>query len=180
VIRVVINERTMPAAAKGLVQDVLEDIGAYTGLSFEVEGTTDEGVSPDRPGFQPMRYGDRWAPVLIAWSDPAEDPRLDGGTAGVAGSTFIQTPEGEVYVTGDASLDGPGLSRIIAAGGRRGRSYAGDVIRHELGHLVGLAHVDEPTELMFPEGREAGLLGFGTGDVRGLYELGGGVCVPKL
>jgi hypothetical protein len=180
VIRVVINERTMPAGAKGLVQDVLEEVGLWTGLSFEVEGPTDEGASGDRADYQPAKYGDRWAPVLVVWSDPGEDPVLEGGVAGNAGSHFIETRHGAVYVTGRVSLDGPDLGRIIAAGGRRGRDYAGDIIRHEVGHLVGLAHIDEPSELMFPEGRPRRKFGYGPGDVRGLYELGGGACIPVL
>jgi hypothetical protein len=180
VIHVVINGRTMPPAAEGFVQDALEEVGHRSGLSFQVEGTTDEPPAPDRPDFQPARYGDRWAPILVAWTDATEDHRLDGDAAGVAGSTFVDAAGRAVYVTGDLSLDGPDVARILAEAGRNGPGYVADIIRHELGHLVGLAHIDDPAELMFPEGRVDRPIGYGPGDRRGLYELGGGSCVPKL
>ena len=49
------------------------------------------------------------------------------------------------------------------------------VAMHELGHLVGLGHVDDPTELMHAE-TGGTLTGFGPGDLRGLHELGSGDC----
>lgn len=178
VIRVVINPRTMPPDAAGLVEDGLELLGNATGLQFEVEGTTDEPSTNPRPSFQPMRYGDRWAPILISWSDPEESPEL-GDAAGVAGSEYVEARGRYVYVSGHLVLDGPDLAKILAVDAGDSRVFVSDVILHELGHLVGLDHVDDENELMFPEGRGE-RHGFGPGDRRGLYELGGGRCLESI
>ena len=48
------------------------------------------------------------------------------------------------------------------------------IIMHELGHVVGLDHVDDPDQLMFP--RTTGRLDWGAGDRRGLAAMGAGLC----
>lgn len=48
------------------------------------------------------------------------------------------------------------------------------MILHELGHLVGLDHVDDETQLMYPHAAKQ--RGFAAGDLRGLHELGLGAC----
>ncbi len=53
------------------------------------------------------------------------------------------------------------------------------MILHELVHVVGLAHVDDPTELMHPESQD-GVTALGPGDRAGLARLGQGPCVPDL
>lgn len=53
-------------------------------------------------------------------------------------------------------------------------TFKGADLLHELGHLVGLAHVDEPTELMYDG--NVGQLDFGPGDRQGLAVLGNGEC----
>ncbi len=48
------------------------------------------------------------------------------------------------------------------------------ILLHELGHLVGLDHVDSTDELMFAD--NVGKQEFGTGDLNGLVRLGKGRC----
>ena len=45
---------------------------------------------------------------------------------------------------------------------------------HELAHVVGLAHVSEPMELMFTD--NTGQVTFGPGDLEGLARLGSLPC----
>ena len=52
------------------------------------------------------------------------------------------------------------------------------MILHELGHVMGLEHVDDPVQLMYPEiGAPDGLA---AGDLNGLYQLGKAACRKDL
>ena len=71
------------------------------------------------------------------------------------------------------ALDTPQLTEIMAS--PNGADHARAIIVHELGHLVGLAHVDDPNELMYAD--NLGRLDLGPGDRRGLVALGSGRCI---
>lgn len=177
-IPVVISARTAPADGDALVREALDIIGTATGLSFVVEGPTDEASSTERPAFQPGRYGDRWAPVLIAWSDPGETLQLAGNVSGLGGSILVHSAEHpDTYVTGLVTLDGPQLAEIASRPG--GRDQVLSTIVHELAHLVGLDHVDDPSQLMHPHGRSS-VTTLQAGDRAGLARLGQGPCLPEL
>lgn len=159
-VTVVVSDRTAPDGAEVLLVDALDEVATATGLVVEVEGPTDEEPSIDREVFQPERYGDRWAPVLVAWTDPAEIPALRGDVDALGGSETARAGDGtEVYVTGTLLLDGP---QLAAADEDEVRS----ALRRELARLVGLAVEDEHDD--GPELRA------------GLARLGGGPCAPDL
>ena len=170
-IAVVLNNRTAPAGSDALVDGALAEASRRTGLQFVREGTTDEVPNNAREAYQPERYGDRWAPVLIAWSDPVEYASLGTDVAGLGGSTQIDVEGHAVFVSGQIALDGPGF-----ADDETGDIRA--VILHELGHLVGLDHVSDPDQLMHND--NLGQLEYGDGDIEGLAELGTGACVTRL
>lgn len=165
-IHVVVNPRTAVDGADEVLSEALDSVGAATGLTFIDDGLTDEAPSTDR-GSSPGSRG----PVLIAWSDPDEFDELKGDVAGVGGS--VSARGGTWWETGDVTLDGPQLDRIMRE--PSGRAAVRAVVLHELGHLVGLDHVDAEGELMQPEGRP-GLTDWGPGDREGLATLGGGIC----
>jgi len=175
-IHVVVNGRTAPVGGDALFRDALAAVGTATGLQFVVDGPTAEGPSRDRLPYQPERYPGRWAPVLVAWSDAGESPDLAGTIAGHGGSNWLELPDGSVYVTGQVVLDGPDLTELVDAGER---ATARGIIQHELGHLVGLDHVDDATQLMFPETTGA-VIDYQAGDLRGLARLGQGECFPQV
>jgi hypothetical protein len=77
------------------------------------------------------------------------------------------------YATGVVALDAPDFRNILSRPG--GHAEARAIVMHELGHLVGLAHVHDPHELM--NERNVGQLDFGPGDLRGLAALGAGPCI---
>lgn len=161
-----------------LIADAFARITAASGLVFVDEGLTTEGPSPARPNFQPERYGDRWAPVLVAWSGPQELPRLSDEVIGLTSSQPILAEDGQlVLVSGQVALDATQLADVVRFNG--GRAVAIATITHELGHLVGLAHVDDPRQLMYPRARTL-VSTFGTGDLTGLAALGNGTCHDQL
>lgn len=178
-ISVVVNARTAPPEGERLVLQALQEIEAAAGFEFRLEGATNEAPSLSRPAFQPQRYGDRWAPVLVAWSDPAETPRLADQVAGLGGSSSLPVSEKEhVYVSGEVTLDGPQLREILA--GNDGFAQAKAVVLHEFGHLLGLAHVEDASELMNSR-NEGRLASFAAGDLNGLAALRGAArCQQSL
>jgi hypothetical protein len=174
----VVNDRTAPQGAATLLEEAIADLSKNTGLMFEYEGLTDEQPVEDRAPFQEDRYGDRWAPVLVAWTDDTEVDRLADRVIGIGGSAAV-TGVGTkdlAYVSGIVALDGPEMARKLHA---EGWSSARAVVEHELGHLVGLDHVSSTHELMNSE-TQIRVTGFQPGDKVGLRRLGAGRCFDRL
>lgn len=176
-IHYVMRPDNAPPGAAGMLHDAFARVTGVTGLRFVYDGETDERPSSDRVPFQPERYGDRWAPVLVTWETERENPEFLTGVVGLGGSAPMSLPgEPHVYVTGTVALDAAAFREILAL--PDGRADARAVILHELGHLVGLDHVTDETQLMFPEAGR--LLDYASGDLAGLAQLGRGACVPGL
>lgn len=163
-----------PPQGDALVADAVAIISAATGLAFVPAGVTDEAPTLDRPLIQPERYGDGWVPVLVAWSDASEVPELAGQVAGVGGSAAVPGADGTGtwLAAGRLVLDGPDLAEILTEPG--GFEQARAIVVHELAHVVGLDHVDDPGELMHPT--TSGRTELGPGDRQGLALVGRAVC----
>jgi hypothetical protein len=132
----------------------------------------------ERAAFQPERYGDRWAPVLVAWQTEADQPDLAGDVVGRGGSTAVSLGDGpRVYVTGTVSLDAGQFPGILDA--RGGEATAAGIVLHEFAHLVGwTTWTTRPsccTRRRCPASPTSP-----TGDLTGLTRLGRGPCVPEL
>ncbi|CCH89492.1 Peptidase metallopeptidase [Modestobacter italicus] len=165
-----------PAGGRALLHASIAQISAVTGLRFVYDGETTEAPSHDRSSYQPDRYGDRWAPVLVSWATGAEVPDFAGDVVGLASSRDLYTATGTgVYVTGAVELDADWFATALADTDARG--VARGIVLHELGHLVGLDHVDDPAEVMAPGGAQTDLA---EGDLTGLAQLGAGECAPDL
>ncbi|GAB3260289.1 hypothetical protein GCM10027425_23360 [Alteromonas gracilis] len=155
-IRYQINPANGPGDAEELVAEAVEEVSAATALGFEYAGTT-----RDRPAAVPGR-------VSIGWGSEAEFPRLAGRTIGLGGSMMQSTIGGSSYIGGSVVIES---DREFF----RDRGQHRAVLMHELAHVVGLGHVDDPRELMAAE--NSGQLWFGPGDIQGLAELGRGECL---
>ena len=167
-----------PPGGAELLAAAIAEVSRATGLTFVDDGTTSEAPSADRAPYQPDRYGQRWAPVLIAWQTPSDNPDFAAAVTGEAGSIPVAwSGHPRAYVTGTVQLDATKFTQMLASA--KGKQYAHAIVLHELGHLVGLGHVTDQTQLMFPEsGLDA--TAYAAGDLAGLARLGQGPCTPWL
>ncbi len=172
---------TAPAGAEQFVTQSVAEISRATGLRFITDGpTTEQPTSAVRPSYQPKRYGKRWAPLLIAWTSPAQEADLAGSIIGLGGSSPMSSEDNRLtYVTGRVSLDAPQIGEQLAQGGPAAGPVMRAVVLHELGHAMGLAHVTDSSQVMYPEG-SLQVTDLGAGDLRGLAALGAGTCEPSI
>lgn len=170
-IEIVVNEALRPAGTGGMVDDAVAEVADASGLELRVVGVTDEQPSDRRPAEQ-SRYGASWAPVLVAWTTPEQDPGLAGDTVGLGGGGSLTIDGMARYVTGQVTLDAPQMTEILTR--PDGVDQARSVVVHELAHVLGLGHVDDVTSLMAESG---GATELSDGDRAGLRAAGSGPCL---
>ncbi len=152
------------------------ELSLATGLAFVFDGYTDEAPSIDR-ALAVQQYSTRWAPVLIAWSDPEKTPRLAGQVIGLGLGRSAQGADGQdTYVTGQVWLDTPSLGPDLDT--YRGFAKAQSVVMHELGHVIGADHAASSGQLMSEAGNADTELG--DGDRYVFARLGQGSCASGL
>lgn len=163
VIEIEVSTEGAPPNWSNLVDTAIDHAEDATGLDLELVGTTERrafgGVAPtvvDSP------------PVLVTWATEDEFPELAGAVAGMAGSRAMDDGSGPHYVTGSVVLDVDAFDEVDDL------SHAQAIVDHEFGHLLGLDHVDDPDELMYPETIDQ--RAYGPGDLAGLARLGSIAC----
>ena len=177
-IHYVIRQQGQPAGGEQIVTAAVLRVSQATGLRFVYDGATSEAPLRQRPSFQPKRYGDRWAPVLITWVTPNENPDFAADVTGLGGSAAMSRDgRPSAYVTGAVELDAAQMTSILRRA--NGNEVVRAIVLHELGHLVGLDHVNAASQLMYPQS-QPGVTDFGAGDLTGLAALGRGACLPDL
>ncbi len=184
--------------------DSIEEMELYTGIDFRYGGVTSAGMNIDdpillpesfdpRPPFKylPPRTGGGDVDFVIGFSNAADTPDLAGGVIGIGGSLRRGAdPSGRAEsLRGFAVIDLPDLYADGPAGSVTLRSIKATTT-HELGHMMGLGHVDTSPgggglggsfsstvirdQLMFPALVQIGDFDvFDDGDQRGLFELYG-------
>lgn len=166
-IRYVVRRQAGPPNGFEMVQEALQRTADASGLRFQFEGFTDKVL--DEWKADPSAAGT--AEVWIGWAFDDEVPRLgpqteDSYVAGVGGPSWQSGSGriigGSVVLRADTTLD----HRFGA-----GQTY-GNVLLHEIGHMVGLDHSDSTADIMYPEASPDTPESWGPGDLAGLYALG--------
>jgi hypothetical protein len=171
------NPSQAPAGAVEDLQEVVRRLEDDTGIDFVDDGSTSrtdrqqqrwDYTSPDPDDDSPL-------PVLVTWVSPEEfrryaNPRVYAGV-GIA----VPLDEYGVYESGLIVMNADGS----LVPGFDGRFSHGPILQHEWGHVLGLAHVGSPSELMWSsevdgaaEYPDFSVTDWGEGDLRGLQRLG--------
>jgi hypothetical protein len=168
------NLADAPAGALEDLQGAIRQVSRATGIAFAYDGET--GVTLEFQNhngyFISTREGGEWLPVLVTWL-PHDEFLTWASQQGAVAFAYPRPGSSELedqYVSGVVVVDaGAGLPS-----GFDYRFSDGLVLMHELGHLVGLAHVSDPNELMYTSQRLPGhaIDDWGPGDLEGLRELG--------
>ncbi|MEX2505273.1 MAG: hypothetical protein WD378_10495 [Egicoccus sp.] len=159
-----------PERAMDDLERAIDEIAAHSGLQLRVTGETDERPAARRGAYQPDRYGPRWAPVLVAWADPHENGlSLRDTDRGLAVPVAVGRPGDRVYVTGQVVLNAD-RDDLVPGFGDRADAW-GSTLLHEVSHLVGLAHVNDPEQLMAVHPGQ-GPVELAAGDRAGLAAVG--------
>lgn len=166
-IRYVVRRQAGPEHGFEMVQEALQRTSDASGLRFQFEGFTNELLDDWQADPNAAGTADVW----IGWAFDDEVPRLgpqteDSYVAGVGGPSWQSgTPRilsGSAVLRADTTLD----HRFGA-----GQTY-GNVLLHEIGHMVGLDHSDSTADIMYPETSPDTPESWGPGDLAGLYALG--------
>jgi hypothetical protein len=168
-IHYVLNLSEAPDGSLQDVQEAIRRVTADTGIAFAFDGSTQEIPQHDRSPYLPNLYGERWAPVVIAWAYQSETdiPFQQGENQYAAVSRPLAPPDGMAqFVCGwvvfnAADLNPPGWDSP---------ADQGPTVLHELGHIMGLDHVASKYELMEPSGGY--MTDYGPGDLAGLERPG--------
>lgn len=160
---------------RALVADVraaIDELRAATGLDLRLAAaTSDERPRLGRSTLAIAADGERaWAPVLVGWASPRDDglPLRDSDRA-VAIPVATGRDGDRTYVTGQVALN---RERTDLRAGRGDRATGwGATVLHELAHVLGLGHVDDPSQLMHVHPGK-GPVELGAGDLAGLAAVG--------
>lgn len=188
----ILHEDVSVSNIEWMVTQAFQDVEGRTGLDFEYKGRYDLSITEFGSESNLLLNDDRpfdgidtsFRPVVVhilETEDFMARVEAEGysDAVGLGGPNGYEIGDELVSVTGDVFIDGEAMNEFIALG------YPAEVLatmRHEVAHVVGLGHVDNPNELMY--GDVGGYLGenptdFQVGDKYGLWQVGAAECLSR-
>ncbi len=160
----VINVAGAPARFRDgrFIRDAVDEISQVSGLRFHYDGLSNLD-------YRTRNY--QAGPILFSFNVLPDAPKY-GDAVAIGGSDTLVRAGRKVYSTGAVTFRRDAFETI--AGRPGGEIEAKAIALHELGHVLGLDHVQDENEIMYPsEGHTDDL---GPGDRIGLRILGSGPC----
>ncbi|MBJ7358749.1 matrixin family metalloprotease [Nocardioides sp.] len=161
-IRYQVNPEGAPGNWRELVDGAFDEMAANSGFVFLDAGETANRTLAGT--FDPR--GTRGEPVLVIWSSQGRLHGLQGDTVGLGGGAVLEVRGLPRLVTGVIALDAESHSRTYDAMSTRDQQL---ILMHEIGHVLGLDHVNDDRQLMNTYFDEQ--TGLGKGDIAGLKAL---------
>lgn len=167
-----LNSAGAPATAEADTVEALRRVNDASGLRLTYLGTTTvvpEEMFLDYPAD---------TQVVIAWTSPAESSMLASGegAVGVGGfvsrSGWLDAAGNRVWATqrGGVVLDRG--EAVAQTGGFGAGDTVGELLMHEVGHVVGLGHAARERQVMYPFLTGQPDDTWGPGDLAGLQAVG--------
>jgi Matrixin len=163
-----------PTGARSAIASAVAETSRATGIAFHFDGASPIGAHALFDHF-----------FLADAIDTAYRPVLVTVVSGNTFDTFEPSKRAVAFAhpeEGHGLLDHQYVAGVVVVDGSvhyptEGRWSLALVVQHELGHLMGLAHVRAPDELMFsfeeaPHTIPQPISGWGPGDLAGLERLG--------
>lgn len=170
------NLTLAPEGALDEIETAVGRLAEATGMTFQYGGTT--SVVPDEAwlhGKSDLRT------IVVAWA-PKTATDLFADNADGEGGWYEQgnSKDGETWtwqiVRGYVLMDVAGTSEYAAGFGDG--VTRGALLMHELAHSVGLSHVDDKSQLMYPTLSGTTAARYASGDLAGLAQVGTGAgCI---
>ena len=170
-IRWAVNLSDAPSNALADAQQAISYVSSATGIPFQYVGTTTFAPNPSGAGGQYPSGID----AVIAWLAPAQFGAT-GAEAGLGGDWWESSGGPEKIFEGYAIVNGDMAKSLLRPGFSEGYSE-GHLLLHELGHMMGLGHTQDPAEVMYPSQGPLSPGTYDTGDLTGLKTLGTGGCL---
>lgn len=163
-IRVKVNYAQQPLAnTRAHVEQALAHIRAASGLSFQIVGDTD-AYAWAAPGYA---GADAETDLLISFGTQANTTvPITGSVLGMGGPSFYNTTD----YAGPVGLitKGQVIIDVNPAEFRFTDAALANVLRHEIGHAVGMGHTPDASQIMYP--MVTPNLVFGAGDYTNLSQ----------
>lgn len=159
-IEIEVNPDGAPKGYADPLASAVTRVNEASGFTFVVTGETTDREFDDRHRRS----------VLLGWADEEEVEGLEGTVAGLGGATYLTGPGGGGRAVGGSVVVDTERGGWLGFGG----IDLEVLLVHELLHVLGLGHTDDPTQLMAAE--NSGQSDLGAGDLAGLAALREAAC----